>query len=44
MLLEEEQRHSNAKQGMNSAFDMLVNILKDKGVGYDEFIFSVMKG
>lgn len=40
-LLEEEQRHSNAKQGMNSAFDMLVGILEEKGVGYDEFVFSL---
>ncbi|MCB1531968.1 MAG: PAS domain-containing protein [Alphaproteobacteria bacterium] len=40
-LLEEEKRHSNAKEGMNAGFDMLAGILKEKGLGYDEFIFSL---
>lgn len=40
-LLEEENRHSNGKQGMESAFLMLEEILKKKGIGYDEFIFSL---
>lgn len=40
-LLAEENRHSNAKEGMNSAFDMLLKLLKEKGLGYDEFIFSL---
>lgn len=40
-LLAEENRHANAKEGMNAAFDMMVGLLKSKGVGYDEFIFSL---
>ncbi len=40
-LLAEEARHSNRKQGMNSAYDTLVSMLKEKGVGYDELIFSL---
>lgn len=41
MLLEEENRHSNRKEGMNSAFQMLLSILEEKGVQYDEFVFSL---
>lgn len=41
MLLDEEERHSNSNQGMESAFNMLVSILKEKGVTYDEFINSL---
>ena len=40
-LLEEENRHANRKDGMMSAFDMMVNLLNEKGVGYDEFVFSL---
>lgn len=40
-LLEIEERHQNRKEGMNEAFNMLVNLLKEKGVAYDEFIFSL---
>lgn len=40
-LLEIENRHANRKDGMNEAFKTLVNLLKDKGIGYDEFIFSL---
>lgn len=40
-LVAEENRHPNAKDGMNAAFDRLVSILKSKGIGYDEFIFSL---
>lgn len=40
-LLEEEKRHSNRKDGMNSAYKMLVALLEEKGVGYDELIFSL---
>lgn len=40
-LLDIEERQSNRKEGMNDAFNTLVNILKDKGIGYDEFIFSL---
>jgi PAS domain S-box-containing protein len=40
-LLAEENRHANSKQGMASAHEMLVKTLQEKGVGYDEFIFSL---
>lgn len=42
-LLEIENRNANRKEGMNEAFDTLVGILKDKGVAYDEFIFSLQE-
>ncbi|HOO82012.1 MAG TPA: PAS domain-containing protein [Alphaproteobacteria bacterium] len=40
-LLDEENSHKNAKEGMNSAYQMLVALLEEKGVGYDELIFSL---
>ncbi len=40
-LLAEEGGHKNAKEGMMAGFNMLTEILKNKGVGYDEFIFSL---
>ncbi len=40
-LLEEEARHSNRKDGVNSSYKMLMDLLKEKGIGYDEFIFSL---
>ena len=40
-LLAEENRHSNAKDGMRSSYQMLETLLKDKGVGYDELVFSL---
>lgn len=40
-LLDIEKSHQNSKEGMNAAFDTLVNLLKEKGVAYDEFIFSL---
>lgn len=36
-----EQSHSNSKDGMNAAYETLTSILNDKGVSYDEFIFSL---
>ena len=42
-LLEEEQRYKNRKDGMNSAYNNLLQILKEKGVGYDEFFFSLQR-
>ncbi len=41
-LLEEEQRHENAKEGMNASFAMVVALLNEKGVGYDEFVASII--
>ncbi|MDP6473599.1 MAG: PAS domain-containing protein [Alphaproteobacteria bacterium] len=40
-LLAEEQGHTDRKQGMEASFQMLVDILKEKGVSYDEFVFSL---
>lgn len=40
-LLAEENSHTDRKQGMEASFQMLVDILKEKGVSYDEFIFSL---
>lgn len=40
-LLAEENRHANAKEGMNAGFNKLVSLLKSKGIEYDEFIFSL---
>ncbi len=40
-LLEEEQSHKNRKDGMNSSFQKLLNLLKEKGVDYDELIFAL---
>ena len=40
-LIEEENRHKNRKDGMQSAFGMLLGILEEKGVSYDEFILSL---
>ena len=42
-LLEIEESHANRKDGMNEAFNTLVKILEDKGVSYDEFIFSLQR-
>lgn len=40
-LLDIENSHANRKDGMNEAFNTLLKILEDKGVSYDEFIFSL---
>jgi len=40
-LLAEEERHPNRKDGMMSAFNMLVGLLEERGIGYDEFVFSL---
>ncbi|PZA09548.1 chemotaxis protein [Rhodopseudomonas palustris] len=40
-LRDEETKHRNAKDGMMAGYGMLMNMLKDRGVEYDEFIFSV---
>lgn len=40
-LLAEEAKHSSRKDGMQSSFDMLVKLLEEKGVPYDEFILSL---
>ena len=40
-LLAEENRHGDRKAGMQASHQMLVNLLNEKGVGYDELIFSL---
>lgn len=40
-LLAVEQDNANSKNGMNASLDMLNAILNEKGVTYDEFIFSL---
>ncbi len=40
-LLDIEKSHANSKEGMSASFDTLLGILKEKGVEYDEFIFSL---
>lgn len=40
-LLAEENRHENRKEGMHAAHAMLVGLLQSKGIGYDEFVFSL---
>ena len=40
-LLQEEERHPSRKEGMQSGYNMLVNLLQEKKVGYDEFILSL---
>ena len=40
-LREEEARHANAKEGMRASFDMMVGLLKQNGVAYDEFVLSL---
>lgn len=43
-LLAEEQRHSDWRQGMAAAQQILVNTLAQKGMTYEEFIFSGLDG
>ncbi len=40
-ILAEEKRHDSRKDGMLRGFDFLVDLLKSKGVDYDEFVFSL---
>lgn len=40
-LVIEENRHANRKQGVQSSFNMLGDLLKTKGVSYEEFVFAI---
>ncbi len=40
-LLEEEGKYKNRKDGMNASLQMVLNLLKEKEITYDEFIFSL---
>lgn len=40
-LLAEEARHSDRKTGMDTAFQILVSHLAEKGISYDQFVLSL---
>ncbi len=40
-LLEEEGKFRNSKQGLTASYKLLMNILEEKGVDYDEFVLSL---
>jgi len=40
-LCAEEARHANAKDGMHASFEAMGGLLKQQGVGYDEFVLSL---
>lgn len=41
ILLDEEKKAPDRKVGMQNAYNLLLKILKDKGVSYEEFILSL---
>ena len=41
LLLQEEEKHASPKDGMAAATALLLSVLKDKGMSYDEFIFTI---
>ena len=41
-LLAEEKRHANAKEGMAASYAIIENLLREKGVEYDEFIAGLI--
>ena len=42
-LKDKEDSFANRKDGMNAAFNDVVQLLKSKGVGYDEFVASLQR-
>ena len=40
-LIEEENKHSNAKDGMEAGYALLMRILEEQGKNYAEFVWSV---
>lgn len=40
-LVEEENRYDSRKDGMLRGYEMLMDMLKEKGLGYDEFVFAI---
>ena len=40
-LLDKEAEFENRKEGMAASFQVVVDLLTSKGIGYDEFVFSV---
>jgi len=41
ILNEEEAKYQNRKEGMNAGFKLLLKLLEEKGVSYDELIMSI---
>jgi PAS domain S-box-containing protein len=41
ILLDEENRAPDSKTGMHNAFNLLLKILEEKGVSYEEFVLSL---
>lgn len=41
-LLDLENSYANRKDGMQASFQAVLDLLEEKGVGYDEFVFSLM--
>jgi len=41
LLKAEEDKYQSPKDGMQAATDLLLKILKDKNISYDEFVFSI---
>jgi len=40
-LITEENKHKNRKDGMQAGFNLLVKILEEKGITYDELVLSL---
>jgi PAS domain S-box-containing protein len=40
-LLAEEERHASRKDGLKAASEIVVNLLNDHGIGYDEFVATL---
>ena len=43
ILLDEEQKQSNSKDGLKASYARLVNMLKDEEMSYSEFVWSLGK-
>lgn len=41
LLLKEEQKHGSPKDGIQASTTLLLNLLRDRGISYDEFVFSL---
>ncbi|MCG8354774.1 MAG: PAS domain-containing protein [Kiloniellales bacterium] len=40
-LLAEERKHGDRKKGLERSFTHLVGLLEERGIGYDQFVFSL---
>ncbi|MEG3617737.1 PAS domain-containing protein [Magnetovibrio sp. PR-2] len=43
MLLEEEERHASPKDAVEAATQLLLKVLGEKGVTYEEFLFGLLE-